>query len=332
MKVTVQRYSTLVYCILTGVCILTGAHYFGAFEVTRLENPLGIRQRNAALAFGLIIVFFIYTNKYLYHRSVKCFSDFLSKYPGEMKQQKMVLQLQTGFAKGRKYSWIGGGMLTGVYLLSEGLLSLESEPLSWYLSVVGLFFWRYVIYTLFCLLFLTRFVLNHFLNEGLIDLFGIEKFQHLSDLVITNAIISAMSLSLIPIFWLGTTVPVIDRVIVSCVFFVLIYFLFLPVHKVQRIIAKKKALAIVRINDTIKQLFLLNEEHKRRLTDDPVRLRKLSSLINSKQQISNVSEWAIDIPQGMKTIAIVFSVPLSWVIGALVDEYLQKLVEISKMM
>ena len=79
------------------------------------------------------------------------------------------------------------------------------------------------------------------------------------------------------------------------------------------------------------RVFLLNEKHKRRLTDDPVRLRKLSSLINSKQQISAVSEWAIDIPQGMKTIAIVFSVPLSWVIGALVDKYLQEIIEISKM-
>lgn len=331
MNVNMQRYSTLMFCVLAGICILIGAHYFGAFELTRLETPLGIRQRNAALAFGLMIVFFIYTNRYLYHRSVKCFSDFLSKYPSEMKHQTMVVKLQNGFEQGRRYSWIGGGLLTVAYLLYEGLLSLESDPLSWYLSAVGLFFWRYVIYTLFCLLFVTRFVLTHFLNEALIDLFGIERFQHLSDLVISNAVISALFLSLIPIFWLGTSVPIIDRVIVSIVFLVLIYFLFLPVHKVQRIIAKKKSLAIARINDSIKQLFLLNENYKRRLTDDPVRLRKLSSLISSKQQISTVSEWAIDIPQGMKTIAIVFSVPVSWIIGALVDEYLQQLIEISKM-
>ncbi len=331
MNVTAQRYSTLVICILTGIGILIVAFCFGAFELTRLDTPLGVRQRNAALAFGIMISFFIYINGYLYQRSVKCFSDFLNKYPGEMNHETMVVELQTGFSKWRKYSWIGGGLITVVYLFSEGLLSLESDILSWYLSVLGLFFWRYAICTLFCLLFVTRFALSRFLNEGLIDLFGIEKFKHLSELVISNAVISALSLSLIPIFWLGINVPIIDRVIVSIAFLMLTSFLFLPVNKVQRCIAKKKSLAIQRINDSIKQLFLLNEKHKRRLTDDPVRLRKLSSLINSKQQISAVSEWAIDIPQGMKTIAIVFSVPLSWAIGALVDKYLQEIIEISKM-
>ncbi len=331
MNIVARQYSTIATCAVTGIGILACAHYFGAFDLARLDTPLGVRQRNAALAFGLMIVFFIYINRYLYQRAVKCFSEFLSKYPGEMKHQTMMLRLQNGFSKCRKFSWIGGGMVTVFYLLSEGLLSFDAEPLSWYLSVLGLIFWRYAICTLFCLLFVTRFALLHFLNERLIDLFGIEKFKHLSDLVISNAIVSALSLSLIPIFWLGTNVPIIDKVIVSCVFVALTYFLYLPVHKVQRCIAKKKSLAILRINDSIKALFLLNEQHKRRLTDDPVRLRKLSSLINSKQQISAVSEWAIDIPQGMKTIAIVFSVPLSWVIGALVDKYLQEIIEISKM-
>ena len=235
MKEALRQVSILTICIFTGIGILTGAHYFGAFDLTRLETPLGIRQRNAALAFGLMIVFFIYANRYLYQRSVKCFSDFLSKYPGEMKHQVMTFQLQNGFAKLRKYSWFGGGLVTLVYLLSEKLLSLESEPLSWYLSILGLLFWRYAICTLLCLLFVTRFALSHFLNEGLIDLFGIEKFKHLSDLVISNAVISALSLSLIPIFWLGTDVPIIDRVIVSGVFIVLTYFLFLPARMAQSV-------------------------------------------------------------------------------------------------
>jgi uncharacterized protein YoxC len=172
-------------------------------------------------------------------------------------------------------------------------------------------------------------VISHFLNEKLVDLFGIERFEHLSDLVISNAIVSAVSLSLIPLFWLGTVVPVIDRVIVAVIFLVLIVYLFRPIHKVQKNISKKKALAVERINHSIKSLFSSSGHSNRRLTDDPVRLRKLSSLISSKQQIANVSELAIDIPQGMKTLAIALSVPASWAIGALIDGYLELLVKSS---
>ncbi|MEC8373405.1 MAG: hypothetical protein VX078_01140, partial [Pseudomonadota bacterium] len=108
-----------------------------------------------------------------------------------------------------------------------------------------------------------------------------------------------------------------------------IVYLFRPIHKVQKNISKKKALAVERINHSIKSLFSSSGHSNRRLTDDPVRLRKLSSLISSKQQIANVSELAIDIPQGMKTLAIALSVPASWAIGALIDGYLEMLVKSS---
>lgn len=323
-----RRFLLAVISISAGVFAIVVANFFGAFELSLLNSTLGIRQRNAALTFAIMIAFFIYANQFLYHRCLYCLNEFLTKYPNEMSHKELKLKLTSGINFGLRYSWITGILFTILYITSEKLVS-STDYLAWYLSFLGIFFWRYAFLTLYTVLFITWFVISHFLNEKLIDLFGIERFEHLSDLVISNAIVSAVSLSLIPLFWLGTVVPVIDRVIVAVIFLVLIVYLFRPIHKVQKNISKKKALAVERINHSIKSLFSSSGHSNRRLTDDPVRLRKLSSLISSKQQIANVSELAIDIPQGMKTLAIALSVPASWAIGALIDGYLELLVKSS---
>lgn len=52
MNIVARQYSTIATCAVTGIGILACAHYFGAFDLARLDTPLGVRQRNAALAFG----------------------------------------------------------------------------------------------------------------------------------------------------------------------------------------------------------------------------------------------------------------------------------------
>jgi hypothetical protein len=165
-------------------------------------------------------------------------------------------------------------------------------------------------------------VIKHFLDNEKIDLFGIEKRLPISDLVITNSILSTFGLALIPLFWMGRTVPVIDKVIVVIVFILLSSYLFWPVLKVQKIISRKKRLAINRINIKLRSLFETKQGESRRITDDAQRLRKLSSLISAKQEISSATVWPIDLPQSIKGILICLSIPLSWAAGSLVESFI----------
>lgn len=299
------------------------AFLLGAFDAGTLTQPNGLRMRNGAIALPLMTGFLLFSHFHLNQRWRACLRTFLKRNQVSMSPAQMEAMLDRGVTFGKRGAVVFSLVMTSVYLLTENLLRADSGALELYLCFIAFFFWGLIFLVIYELIFITRFVLTHFLNTRLIDLFGIEKLIHLSDLVITNAIISAIGLCLVPLFWLGREVPWIDRIIVATVFILLMCFLFWPVTRIQSVISHKKDMAVSRINDSIKALFNENSQSQRRLTDDPERLRRLSALINAKQEITAVSEWPVDIPQGIKTSLILLSIPASWAIGAVVENIIE---------
>ncbi|WP_414830497.1 hypothetical protein [Alteromonas sp. H39] len=299
------------------------AFLLGAFDPATLTQSDGLRMRNGAIALPLMSGFMLFSHYHLNQRWRACLQLFLKRNKVSMSPAEMESHLDRGVRNGKRAAVIFSLVMTSVYLLSENLLRADSGALELYLCFIAFFFWGLIFLVIYELIFITQFVLKHFLNTRLIDLFGIEKLSHLSDLVITNAIISAIGLCLVPLFWLGRDVPWVDRIIVATVFIVLVCFLFWPVTRIQSVISNKKDMAVSRINDAIKTLFNDNSQRQRRLTDDPERLRRLSALINAKQEITAVSEWPVDIPQGIKSSLILLSIPASWAIGAVVENIIE---------
>ena len=315
------RYPLVSIGITMGMVFI--AFLLDAFDPATLKLTNGLRMRNGAIALPLITGFLLFSHFHLNQRWRACLRTFLKHNQVSMSPARMEALLERGVAYGKRGAVAFSLVMTTVYLLTENLLRSDSGTLELYLCFIAFFFWWVVFLVIYELIFITQFVLKHFLNTRLIDLFGIEKLIHLSELVITNAIISAIGLCLVPLFWLGREVPWIDRIIVATVFILLLWFLFWPVTRIQSVISHKKDMAVSRINDSIKTLFNDTSQTQRRLTDDPQRLRRLSALINAKQEITAVSEWPVDIPQGIKTSFILLSVPASWAVGAVVENIIE---------
>lgn len=323
MTVSFHRARHPAMSIGVSLFILVIAMTFGAFEPATLNQTNGLRMRNGAVAMPVMIGFLLFSHFHLNQRWRACLRSFLRRNKVSMSAPQMEQALEQGVNRGKRWAGVFSLVVTSAYLLTENLLRANSSALELFLCVVAFFFWALVFLVIFELIFITQFVLRHFLNTRLIDLFGIEKLIHLSDLVITNAIISAIGLCLVPLFWLGREIPWIDRIIVAVIFVVLMWFLFWPITRIQSVISHKKEMAVSRINDSIKALFNENSASQRRLTDNPERLRRLSALINAKQEITSVSEWPVDIPQGIKTSLIVLSIPASWAVGAVVENLIE---------
>ena len=323
LAIRIQRARYPATSLGVAIFILFIAFLFDAFEPATLNLTNGLRMRNGAIALPVMIGFLLFSPFHLNRRWRDCLSTFLKRNDVSMTPGQMEQYLDRGVKRGKRWAVVFSLLMTSVYLLTENLLRADSSPLELFLCFIAFFFWALIFLVIYELIFITQFVLRHFLNTRLIDLFGIEKLIHLSDLVITNAIISAIGLCLVPLFWLERDVPWIDRIIVATVFVLLMCFLFWPVTRIQSVISHKKEMAVSRINDSIKALFNENNASQRRLTDNPERLRRLSALINAKQEITAVSEWPVDIPQGIKTSLILLSIPASWAIGAVVENVIE---------
>lgn len=213
---------------------------------------------------------------------------------------------------------IGSAVALG-YMLSENLLTVELSISMWILNVMAVVFWVFNMMALFQISRLTNYIVNHYLNKHNIDLFGLKNISPFSQFVVSNVVYVSIFFILVPLFWIGNQIPIVDMLAISLGLFILVVFLFKPVLRVQSLIADKKSLTIERFNQQLSEAMESNVCGGRRITDDPRTLRKIASLITAKAEISKVREWPVDVPQSIKALAITASAPLSMVAGSLVD-------------
>ncbi len=308
--------------VFTGFVMLMLCHMTGAF--VQPKNDTALRIFNGALAMPIFVVYSWIAVLVMKRRAIWCLKKFTQISSHQFVYVNFVQDIENRLKKNIRWSIVLGILFTCFYLYYEALIAIDLSPSLFLMNIYALFFWTFNSLILLQLFFLTQYVIKHFLSNEKVDLFGIKKMSPISDLVITNTIISTFGLALIPLFWIGRTVPLIDKVLVAIVFMLLSGYLFWPVLKVQKIISTKKRLSISRINMKFQTLFETKLGNSRRLTDDAQRLRKLSSLISAKQEISAASEWPIDLPQSIKGILISLSIPLSWAAGSIVESFISK--------
>lgn len=319
------KYASLQRVIIVAIVYYLGmvffAGYLGVFEPT--DN---YRERNAAIGMPLLTAYSFVCNYYLIARARFCLFEFL-------KRNKLVRREKWVLNKLARQSWTNfkialalGCAITFSYLYTEDLLALNLDPLIFFLNVSAIPFWSSCLWLFLQLIFVTRLIIKHFLDKERIGIFGNKKLLPLSDLVISNAVITVFFFALLPVFWINKDIPIIDKMLILLVLVVMISLLFKPVFTVHQRIAHQKNQSLERINTSIFNIFEHRQLNMRRLTDDPERLRRLSSLVALKQEVSSASEWPIDLPQSIRGVLVALSIPISWAIGSLVETLIASLI------
>lgn len=327
-RVSKKSYKRLLYAVapfLLSFTVILLAYTLGAFSLERLTQEGGQREFNAAFAIPIMTLYFWLAVQITKKRAIDCLTQFSSQNEQDAHHLDYGHAIHIQYRKNLVISIIIGSISTLLYLISEDLIAFDLDKVQVLLNVTAAPFWVFACLLVLQLIFITHFTIKHFLGHDKIDLFGIKKLMPVSEMVITNTLVSAFGLSLIPLFWIGKTIPTIDKAIVGCVFILMCCYLFWPVIRVQQVIANKKRLAIDRINRSFEHLYDDNLQGKRRLTDDPKRLRKLSALISAKQEIAEASEWPFSLPQSMKGMLLLFSLPGSWAAASFVETLISKL-------
>lgn len=314
-----RRYITQTALILGYVgCLYSLGGNLGAFADQSSE--LGLRVRNAAFAMPIVTVFGFLSTRFLIKRTFFALDAIVLTSKNNLNGEALKNKFRRKTQWLRYLSIAAGIVLTGFYLFVEGLFAMDLDPLIVFMNISAIPFWSANSFLIANLFFITRYLVVNFLDKESLDFFSLRELKPISDLVLYNLAVCAGFLALMPVFWLGKTIPMLDLYLLFGVFICFALYLFIPVFKVHFTLSKQKRLAIERINFAIRQLMLNNKiDSDTQFVSQPENLRQLASLVSAKQELHAASEWPIDLPQGIKGVFITMGIPLSWAAGSMVE-------------
>lgn len=307
--------------------LLAGPIFLDAFTYNGNDYELYIRMRNAAIGMPLFTIYIWLAHTFIFFsvkRAIDKFTLALDE-NSTFDKPKATAKLTRTSIRNLKFSVLLGIMTTGAYNLYENLMPNSPETLQMYLIVSAIPFWIALWLIILQLYTITHHIINEIIKSQSLDLFGLKTLLPLSDQFISFIIVAAILFALTPVFWIGKQVPLLDMLLMAVIFIFLCVFFLRPIMNIQNRMYHKKKLAVTRINQSIQHLLHNRERGNRRLTDDPQRLRQLSALICAKCDITNTSEWAISMPQQIRGIVIVVSIPLSWVAASMIETAISKI-------
>jgi hypothetical protein len=308
--------------------LMVAPMYLGAFTEVGDNHELYVRMRNAAIGMPLFTAYIWLAHTSIYFSVKSAIEKFTLALDddNEFDKHEAIAKLTRTSIRNLKFALLLGIITTGAYNSYENLMPNSSyRSLMMYLIISAIPFWIAAWFIVLQLYTITHHIINEIIKRQTLDLFGLKTLLPLSDQFISFIIVAAVLFALSPVFWIGKQVPLADIVLLGTAFLFLCAFFFGPILNIQNRMYHKKKLAVKRINLSIQNLLNNRKKGNRRLTDDPERLRELSALISAKSEIKGTSEWAISLPQQIRGIIVVFSIPLSWVAASMIETGISKM-------
>lgn len=320
MQASVDRDKKLIFhflmsVIYTALMLLFG-YWFGAFD----GSANIARERNAAIAMPVMTAFGWFGGMFLFKKTQQSLSEYLVSTNAQKFVEAVLNELEFQRKLYIRISLIAGILFTVSYLLVEQLIAFNTSALKVFLALSAVPFWGTSCLLVLQLVLFTRYVINNFFDSDTINNHGISKLFPISDLVVANTIVTATFISLIPIFWLGKEIPLIDLLFMVAIFIVFAWFLFMPLIKTHSLISRRKQLEMKKLNESIHEIML----RARMTTSEDIfkdinTVRDLAILLKAKRRTSNTSDWPISMGQSIRVTVLSFGIPMAWAAGAVIE-------------
>ncbi len=245
--------------LLFVLACFTACYLAGSLDYRSIIDERSQRDFNAALGMPLIIGYLWLTLRILHRRSGKRIADFLvqanqlSQYGQHMKTLEKKLIRHVILAATLSIA------ITLVYLISEDLLAFNQPFSVLLLNVIAVPFWFFLFLFLMQSASFTRYLYNRLVLPNIHQHFCYCK--PICDLGVSNVIFSLFMLLLIPVFWIGKSVPFIDGLILSATTAFMIVLLFLPVFKTVYLMRKHRNQSIQQIEGQLASLIMKGRDN-----------------------------------------------------------------------
>lgn len=284
----------------------------GSLDLAYVVDERSQRDFNAALGMPLIIGYLWLAIRIMHRRAGRRIADFLvsvrrvDEYPQHIKKLEKKLITQVVIASALAIS------ITMIYLTTEGLLALDLKPAIILLNAIAVPFWFFLFLFIMQSASFTQYMYRHLVLPSITRETNFSHCKALCDLGLSNVSLVLMMLMLVPIFWLGKPIPVIDLLILMVMIVFMLALLFLPVLKTLWLMRTYRAKNIASIETAIEAILV-----KRRsgLNNE----RTAAQLYRLNQQLEDMRQfscWPRDIVQNIKIFIVSAGVPTSWLLMA----------------
>lgn len=205
-------------------------------------------------------------------------------------------------------------MITIVYCMFEGLITVKQEIHVLFLTATAVPFWFLAILFLFQISSNIKYLTSKVLPHAGSNIDHLKSIITILKLGTTNSIFAMGALTIFPIFWLKKDIPSIDVLMVTFFTGVVGFYLFWPVIKLKNMLEKEQEEAILHLEDSIEDG--IKRYAKLQESETAVSIEQLES---EKERVLKMGAHVFAPRDKVRVAACLALIPFSWMLLFLIE-------------
>lgn len=304
---------------LLATLILLSVHYFtGALEWPDIGEVRAQRDFNSAIAMSLLTGYFWFALRLMHQNVASTLISLLVKTNQLSQFSSHRNELAVEFKHHIFNAIIISIMITIVYCMFEGLITVKQEIHVLFLTATAVPFWLLAILFLFQISSNIKYLTNKVLPHAGTNIDHLRSIMTILKLGTTNGIFAMGALTIFPIFWLKKDIPSIDVLMVTFFTGVVGFYLFWPVIKLKNMLEKEQEEAVLHLEESIEDG--IKRYAKQQESETAVSIEQLES---EKERVLKMGSRMIAPRDKVRVAACLALIPFSWLLLFLIEWLIQ---------
>ncbi|SVB36138.1 uncharacterized protein METZ01_LOCUS188992 [marine metagenome] len=299
--------------------ILLSVHYFtGALDWPEVGNVRAQRDFNSAIGMSLITGYFWFALRLMHKNVASTLISLLVKTNQLSQFSAHRRELAIEFRHHIFNAIIISIMITIVYCIFEGLITVKQEIHVLFLTATAVPFWFLAILFLFQISSNIKYLTSKVLPQAGGNIDRLKSIMTILKLGTTNSIFAMGALAIFPIFWLKKDVPSIDVLVVTFFTGIVSVYLFWPVIKFKSMLEKEQKAAVLHLEENIEDGIERCAKHEELST-----AASIEQLESEKERVLKMGARVFAPRDKARVAACIALIPISWVLLFIVEWLIQ---------
>lgn len=304
---------------LLATLILLSVHYFtGALDWPEVGNVRAQRDFNSAIAMSLITGYFWFALRLMHQNVASTLISLLVKTNQLSQFSAHRRELANEFKHHIFNAIIISIMITIVYCIFEGLITVKQEIHVLFLTATAVPFWFLAILFLFQISSNIKYLTTNVLPQTGGNIDRLKSILIILKLGTANSIFATGALAIFPIFWLKKDIPSIDVLGVAFFTGIVGFYLFWPVIKLKSMLELEQKAAVLHLEAGIEEGIKRCAEKQESLT-----ATSIEELESEKERILKMGAGVFAPRDKARVAACIALVPISWLLLIVVEWLIQ---------
>lgn len=315
----IHKGASIGFLPLLATLILLSVHYFtGALEWPDIGEVRAQRDFNSAIAMSLLTGYFWFALRLMHQNVASTLISLLVKTNQLSQFSSHRNELAVEFKHHIFNAIIISIMITIVYCMFEGLITVKQEIHVLFLTATAVPFWLLAILFLFQISSNIKYLTNKVLPHAGTNIDHLKSIMTILKLGTTNGIFAMGALTIFPIFWLKKDIPSIDVLMVTFFTGVVGFYLFWPVIKLKNMLEKEQEAAVLHLEESIEDG--IRRYAKQQGSEIAVSIEQLES---EKERVLRMGTRIIEPRDKVRVAACLALIPFSWLLLFLIEWLIQ---------